>query len=196
MINTWLGYNCDSSRRKVFPMDIREATIDDYDAIGLVTVTTSHSVFIGAIPEEDLDFSRTPEVSAANWRAGFSQNTDRGQHFLVAEEDHRVVGFVWCSPWADTRGIDASVRGLYVYPTHQRRGVDKVLLKHGVTRLRDAGLRSLEIGCLKENRSCGFYRHMGGVEIGRSQVRVDRYDTEEILFGWRNLSTLGHLGFG
>ena len=74
--------------------------------------------------------------------------------------------------------------------------MDKVLLKHGVTRLRDAGLRSLEIGCLKENRSCGFYRHMGGVEIGRSQVRVDRYDTEEILFGWRNLSTLGYLGFG
>ncbi len=50
--------------------------------------------------------------------------------------------------------------------------------------------RSLEIGCIKENPNCDFYRHMGGVEIGRRNAQVDLFESEEILFGWPDLSVL------
>ena len=169
---------------------IRDAIIEDCDGIGLVTVSASHSVFIGAIAEELIDFSWTPEISAANWRKSLSENTNRGQRFLVAEEDHRILGFVWTKPWAATTGFEACIQGLYVLPTFQRHGIGRQLIAYAAAELMQLNLKKLEIACVVENPSCDFYRHIGGVEIGRRPVKVDRYDTEEIIFGWQDISIL------
>jgi L-amino acid N-acyltransferase YncA len=171
-------------------INIRDAIIDDCEEIGLVTVSASHSVFIGAIPEELIDFSWTPEISAANWRKSFSENTDRGQSFIVAEEDHRILGFLWAKPWAETTGFEACIQGLYILPTFQRRGIGRQLISYVVAALMQLNMKKLEIGCVVENPSCDFYRHIGGVEIGRRPVKVDHYDTEEIVFGWSDISVL------
>ena len=171
-------------------LQIREATIEDCDAIGLITVTASHSAFIGAVPEEFLDFSWTPEKSAAGWRTGFSTNIDRGQSFQVAELGNRVIGFAWAKPWADSEGYDSSLQGLYVLPTCQRQGIGRSLLSRTAAELHSRKRRSLEIGCVKESPSCDFYRHLGGVEIGNRPVKVDLFETHEILFGWPDLSVL------
>ena len=171
-------------------LQIREATIEDCDAIGLITVTASHSAFIGAVPEELLDFSWTPAKSASGWRAGFSTNTDRDQSFQIAELDNRVIGFAWAKPWADSEGYDSSLQGLYVLPTCQRQGIGRRLLSRAAATLHRRKRRSLEIGCVKESPSCNFYRHLGGVEIGSRPVKVDLFETREILFGWPDLSVL------
>lgn len=102
---------------------IRDAQIEDCDQIGLITVSASHSAFVGSIPEQSLDFSWTPEQSAKGWRESFADNTDRGQVFRVVESQSQVIGFAWSAPWAETKGYDASVRGLYVLPTCQRKGL-------------------------------------------------------------------------
>lgn len=171
-------------------MHIRPITPADIDALGLITVTASHSVFIGAIPEEDIDFNWTPAVSAANWRRTFDQDRALYDQFWVAEEQGRVIAYVWSAPGANTPGFDWSVRGLYVLPTRQREGIGRTLLAFVADRLARDGVTTLEIGCVKENPSCGFYRHLGGAEVGRRPVAVDAYDTEEILFGWRDLAPL------
>lgn len=158
--------------------------------MGLVTVTASHSAFIGAIPEEDLDLSWTPAVSAANWRRSFGELSDRDQGLLVAESTGRIVGFVWWTPWADSEGYDAAVRSLYVLPTCQRRGIGRQLLEQTALDLARRRLRSLEVGCIRENPSCAFYRRLGASEIGRRPSRIDRFETEEILFGWPDASVL------
>ena len=171
-------------------INIRDASIDDCKEIGLVTVSASHSVFIGAIPEELIDFSWTPEISAANWRKSFSENTDRGQRFIVAEEDHRILDFLWAKPWAETAGFEACIQGLYILPTFQRSGIGRQLIGYAVTELMQLNMNKLEIACVVENPSCNFYRHIGGVEIGRRPVKVDNFDTEEIVFGWQDISVL------
>ena len=53
---------------------------------------------------------------------------------------------------------------------------------------REAG--SLEIGCIQENPNCAFYRRLGGVEIARRPNHVDRFETEEIFFGWPDIRDL------
>jgi GNAT superfamily N-acetyltransferase len=153
-------------------------------------VSASHSAFIGHILEECLDFSWTPEQSAQGWRASFPANTDRGQAFRVLERGDRVIGFVWAAPWADSNGYDSSIQGLYVLPTCQRQGFGRMLLGDAICALQRGGARSVEIGCVRENPSCGFYMHLGGIEIGRRPVKVDAFQTEEILFGWPDLSSL------
>ena len=170
--------------------NIRNALIEDCDDIGLITVSASHSAFIGVIPELLLDLSWTPEQSAAGWRNGFLENTADGQGFFVAEIDNQVVGFVWSQPQADTEGFQACIKGLYVLPTFQGKGIGRELVAYAVRELLDMNLQGLEIGCVKENPSCDFYRRLGGLEIGTRPVKVDRYDTEEILFGWRDMRAL------
>jgi ribosomal protein S18 acetylase RimI-like enzyme len=171
-------------------ISIRDATIEDCNEIGLITVSASHSAFIGVVPEKLLDFTWAPEASAENWRKSFGENTDRGQRFLVAEQGTELLGFVWSKPWADTSGFDACIQALYVLPTFQKLGVGRRLVNSAVTELIKAGNRKLEIGCVAENPSCGFYRRLGGKEVARRPVRVDRYDTEEIVFGWHDMSSL------
>lgn len=171
-------------------MHIRPATLADCDRIGLITVTASNSAFTGIIPEQHLDGAWTPEMSASTWRATFDQNTDRGQELRVAERDGQVVGFVWSCPWADTVGYDSSVRGLYVLPAEQGRDIGRTLVSDAVRRLRARRLHSLEIGCVRENPSCGFYRHLGGAEIGVRPAKVDDFVTAEILFGWADSAIL------
>ena len=52
------------------------------------------------------------------------------------------------------------------------------------------GFRKLEIGCVEVNPNCEFYHHMGGKEVARRPANVDRYVTEEIMFGWSDMSSL------
>jgi L-amino acid N-acyltransferase YncA len=171
-------------------MRIRAATVDDCDALGLVIVTASWSTFLGRIPERDFDFSWTPEVSAANWRESFNDTTEPWQHFYVAEQDDQVVGFVWAEAGAVCEGLEWRVGALYILPSQQRKGTGRALLSHVARELSASGVNSLEIGCVKENPSCGFYQHLGGIEMGRRPNSVDKYQTEEILFGWRNIKDL------
>ncbi|MEZ4863757.1 MAG: GNAT family N-acetyltransferase [Caldilineaceae bacterium] len=173
-------------------MDIhmRPATIDDCDALGLVIVTASLKTFLGNIPEEDFDFSWTPEVSANNWREFFTDGLSPEQFFMVAEMDQRVVGYVWAGRATGRPDYERAVDGLYVLPSVQCQGVGRALLRYVANRLCDEGVNGLLIGCLKENPSCGFYQHLGGVEIFRQPRNYDRYATEEIFFGWRDLQEL------
>ena len=171
-------------------MRIRVATIDDCEALGLIIVTASWRTFLGRIPEKDFDFSWTPEVSAAIWRESFEEDIGADELFYVAEEDNQVVGFVWAEAGADCEGLEWHIGALYILPSQQGKGIGRALLSHVARELSAAGINSLEIGCIKENPSRGFYEHLGGIEMGRRPNCVDRYQTEEILFGWRDIKDL------
>jgi GNAT superfamily N-acetyltransferase len=161
---------------------LRAATVDDAPALGLVTVSASMATFLGRVPEESIDFGWTPEASAQGWREVVATLALQ-ELFTVAEVDRRVVGFVWAGTSTASVEFPWSVRGLYVLPTAQRQSIGRALLRHAVSRLAsEAGATTLLIGCVRENPSCGFYRHLGGVEVFRRPQRVDRFETEEIFF--------------
>ena len=171
-------------------MHIRPATIEDCDDIGLVIVTAFWATFLGRVPEDCFDFSWTPAVSAAGWRRGFADLTRSHQLFYVAEKGGRVIGFVRAEAGAHCEGLAWQVNALFVLPTKQRQGIGRALLAHVTQVLSAKGISSLEIACVKENPNCGFYQHLGGVEMGRRPNKVDRYETEEILFGWVDIGQL------
>lgn len=167
---------------------IRPATTEDSDALGLITVSASLRAFIGRLPEESLELGWRPQDSAAGWRATLEQ-LPVDQFVLVAEIDGRVVGFVW-SGLTDAAG-EGQIKGLYVLPTLHGQGIGRGLLAYAVDRLEEhATVTSLLIGCVRENPSCGFYRHLGGVEAFRRPATVDDFQTEEIVFSWSDLSAL------
>ncbi len=167
---------------------IRTATTEDSDALGLITVSASLRAFLGQVPEERLDLGWRPEDSATGWRTSL-ENLSADQFMLVAEIDGRVGGFVW----AGLTNLDGQgqILGLYVLPTLHGRGIGRRLVAAAVDRLETrASITSLLIGCVKENPSCGFYRHLGGTEAFRRPTTVDDFHTEEIVFSWSDLAPL------
>lgn len=171
-------------------MVIRPATHEDCGALGLITVTSSLKTFLGNVPEEDFDFSWTPAVSADNWREFFDDEWPPERLFLVAEIERRVIGYIIAGELADHPDYERVVNGLYILPSAQGQGIGRSLLSAVATRLGAEGVKSLLIGCLKENPSCGFYQHLGGVEVCRKPNKMDRYETEEIFFGWPDIKAL------
>jgi GNAT superfamily N-acetyltransferase len=171
-------------------LTMRAATVDDADELGLVMVAASLSAFLGAMPEEDIDWSWTPEVSAANWRAFLDQAWPDGEFFDVAVRAGRVLGFVLAGRSTGRDDYRRAVDGLYLRPSAQGLGIGRAMLAHAAERVAAAGDDSLLVGCAAINPSCGFYRHLGGIEVARAPLRVDGTETEEVFFGWSTLAPL------
>lgn len=181
----------------MFPeLEIRLVEKSDVPALGTITVAASKTAFDGNIPPETVDRSWTAEVSSSNWyRLLWEEQPAERDRFDVAVVDNRVIGFIWDSPGAHTPGFEWSIRGLYVHPEFHNQGIGRKLISHVARRIIDAGITTLEIGCAKNNPFCGFYRYLGGVEVGRKDLMIDDYETEEIMFGWTDLSVLvGEIG--
>ena len=154
-------------------------------------VSAFFSTLLGQIPEEDLDFTWTPEQSAENWREYLSgDERPLGRDFFVAEVDGTVIGFVMSGADTGRSDFEKLVGALHVRPTFHRLGIGRALLSAAAKASLEVGARSFLIGCIRENPSCGFYTHLGGVEIYRAPMNVDRYETEEIFFGYSDISRL------
>lgn len=176
--------------KRTMQVQIRPATIEDCDALGIVAVTATLKTFLGNIPESAFDFSWTPEMSASNWHEYLSKPLPPGEFFMVAVVGQRVIGYVIAGRATGRTDYARFVNGLYVLPSMQRKGVGRALLRYVATRLQAEGVNSLLIGCLKENPSCAFYQHIGGVEVFRAPNQMDQYETDEIFFGWSDLKNL------
>ncbi|HVM53034.1 MAG TPA: GNAT family N-acetyltransferase [Acidimicrobiales bacterium] len=164
--------------------------MDDCDDLGVITVAASFGSFIGRIPEADLDLTWSPPESASAWTRTLTE-LPPDDLFDVADDGTRgVIGFVWAGPSTRRAGAFGEIKGLYVLPTQQRRGVGRRLISHVARQLQERSIASLLVGCVRENPSCGFYRRLGGVEAFREPSVVDRYQTEEIFFFWPDTRVL------
>ena len=139
-------------------LTIRAGTIADADDMGLTIVSASLSAFLGAIPEEDLDLTWTPQQSADNWRKYLSEGErPLGHDFFVAEIGDVVIGFVMSGADTGREDFSKSVGALYVRPLFQGMGIGRTLLSAAAKATIDRGDTTFLIGCIRENPSCGFY---------------------------------------
>ena len=136
---------------------IRDAVVDDADALGLITVSASFDAFLGQIPEELLDLDWRPEDSAEGWRRVVSRLAS-DELFLVAEVGGRVAGFVWAGSSSQGGHDEGEVKGLYVLPSEQGAGLGRSLVVAAAQRLRQAGMSSLLIGWCPPERSINWAR--------------------------------------
>ncbi len=173
---------------------IRDAEPKDANQMGVVMVSAFFSAFLGPVAEEYLDLSWSPETSAAAWRRYFESERSPGEFLLVATSDNSsinlVVGLAMGRRNLDHEGYKHRLASLQVLPSHHRQGIGRKLVAAAAIRFQREGDSGLIIGCAKENPNCAFYRALGGVEIGREPSTIDRFPTEEILFGWDSLEAL------
>ena len=138
---------------------IRQAKIDDIEAISNIKVTGWQNAYRGIIDNEYLDNMNVEHVIRKN-KANFNN-----KNFIVAEMNQTVVGFCGYSyNYENNTEADCELIGIYVKPELKRNGIGKKLIKYVINECKTIGKRKLILWCLrKKYLAREFYEAMGGI---------------------------------
>ncbi|MGY0288382.1 MAG: ribosomal protein S18-alanine N-acetyltransferase [Candidatus Methanodesulfokora washburnensis] len=121
-------------------MNFRRARLEDLDEIMRI---------------EELCFKPSERFSRETYESLLSR---KEVAFIVAEIDGRIVGFVA----AEARGLKGYVYTINVHPEYQGKGIGKALMKEMETRMRDVGVRIMELEVRVDNKKAvKMYESLG-----------------------------------
>lgn len=149
---------------------IRDATDADLDAVAAIY---AHEVATGYATFD------TEPPPRSRWEAKLA-STHPGDHFLVAVQGGRVMGFAYSGPYRE-RGAYTNTREttIYLAPEAAGHGLGRRLYDDLLARLDAAGVRTVLAGVALPNdaseglhRACGFERLGVMREVGR---KFDRW---------------------
>ena len=69
----------------------------------------------------------------------------------------------------------------------KKQGYGKILFNKAKEELINMGYNNMIIGCLKDNPSNEFYKHMGGVLIDTSIFKIPNQDIIENIYIYKNI---------
>ncbi|MEO1290852.1 MAG: GNAT family N-acetyltransferase, partial [Chloroflexota bacterium] len=146
-------------------LKIREATLNDVDAIAHVHVESWKTTYTGIMPDEVIA-SRSLDVRKRQWQHGLN-NPEREAFDFVAEIDDKIVGFVsGGKPQSTDNSFDCELYAIYLLNDMQGKGIGRKLTIALVKKLHKVGHKTMVLSVLKDNQaSRGFYEKMGGTIV-------------------------------
>jgi GNAT superfamily N-acetyltransferase len=158
---------------------IRAADIKDAGRMAEIVVAAWKTSYAGFIPAD-----YPAKLSAEKYTGIFTENIRTGREtMLVAEEGGVVWGFAGGVLLPGSPG-SCQVAGLYVHPERHGGGYGAQLLKAMFALFRAKGCGRAEIWTLRGVKNNGFYRAMGGAEIGSRSYNFSGMDCPGIGFGF------------
>jgi GNAT superfamily N-acetyltransferase len=156
-------------------VQIRDATVDDADAVALVHVHGWQWGYRGLLPDEYLD-GLSAERRAEQWRSWLLE--PGRTRTRLAEEDGACVGFAVSGPSRDPGADDdtGEVYAIYVEEEVSGTGVGTELLGSAVAWLTERGFARATLWVLEGNaRARRFYEREGWALDGaaKSEPRED-----------------------
>lgn len=139
---------------------VRDAGAEDVPAI---TRIYAHSVRTGLASFE------TDPPDDAEMARRIARIVDAGYPYLVAEEDGRILGYAYASPYRPRPGYRFAVENsIYVAADAQGRGIGRRLLARLIARCEEAGFRQMiaHIGDSDNAASIGLHRAFGFYPVG------------------------------
>ena len=158
---------------------IRIATRDDIPGLARVHVQSWLETYGGLVPQEILE-TFTLEFRMAQWARTLENPVD----VFVAEIDGEMVGFTSAGT-SRIEGFEAEVFTLYLLERAQGSGLGRALLVRAFEALKARGFASCIVSVLAANRSCGFYRHLGGVQVRATDLEIRGVKFAGLEFGFK-----------
>ena len=172
---------------------IRAARPEDAPAMAAVHIDTWRTTYVGIVPEGHLQ-SLSLDRDATR-RAARLADPGPGAVSLVAEsDDGRIVGFADAGrERGETEGFDGEVYAVYVLKAWQGKRMGRSLMASAARALAEAGISAVCARVLADNRACGFYERLGGVQVGAGTVEIGGKELATVTYGWTDTRTLtGH----
>jgi len=153
-------------------LEIRDARLDDADAMCDAHVEAWRVGYRGIVPDDILDAEAFEQVRRTGWRSERWRNFERSE-LLAAVVDECVVGFAHIGPERskDSIGERGEVYGFYLHPDAWGSGTASALMQESEARLRHSGFGEAVLWCLRDNgRGRGFYEKAGWAWSGEEST--------------------------
>jgi ribosomal protein S18 acetylase RimI-like enzyme len=154
-------------------MEVREATIDDADALATVHIDGWRVGYRGILPDEFLDSEEFATSRRERWRE-WTWQSFAGSHLFVVCIHDRLVGFGHAGPERLDPGTERSdpargeIYGFYLHPTAWGSGGAGALMSRCEEFLRDEGYSSAVLWVPRDNpRARAFYEKVGWSFTGK-----------------------------
>ena len=159
------------------PVTIRNAAVDDAEAIAAVHTASLQASYRPLIPDRIAHLVLDPPEVAPRvpgWRRCLER--PRVSTTLVACEDDAVVGFstLRSTPGGNTGGATGEIWALFVQPSHWRRGIGRLLCERSLADARARGFSGVDLWELESNeRARRFFRSMGFRADGETRIFLE-----------------------
>ena len=140
---------------------IRRKTKEDCAPVVHVATVAWNETYKGIVNDDFLNSLYENEEQRAN--NSYNNFSEKDDHQLVLEVDNEVVGFVNVGATDDTDyDCCGEVYAIYIIGDYKGKGFGKKLFEAGINELKKMGFNKMLVGCLDNNPSNEFYKHMGG----------------------------------
>jgi len=126
------------------------------------------------VEQEQIDYMMDLFYTSENLRKQF----ESGQVFLIIYSEGKASGYASYTPLIENG--EYKLNKIYVDTRLQGKGLGRVLLNDVISRVRNAGGKSLQLNVNRFNKAVGFYKSMGFVlkkeellDIGRGYFMDD-----------------------
>lgn len=162
---------------------VREASDHDLRSVAEIHTRAWQVAYRGVVPDDVLD-GLTVDGRLEALRQYLASSDELT--LLVAETDHRVVGFAVVGPSRDEDAAEGAgeVQSIYVAPELWGQGVGQALLEASSRALADNGLDTATLWVLDTNaRARRFYEESGWMTDGAAKVDDrDTYTLREVRY--------------
>ena len=174
-------------------MIIREAKLEDAEAIARVHVDSWRTTYQGIIPENyiaRLSYQKRKE----RWTNMLSIGTVEKADYWVYVVENKTGQIVAFADGGIARNSDSIYQGelyaIYILEAYQRQGIGRKLIKKIAEKLSYSGLNSMLIWVLEDNPACQFYQALGGQQVKQQQIEFEGVKLNEIAYGWIDTTVL------
>ncbi|WP_169789916.1 GNAT family N-acetyltransferase [Actinoplanes subtropicus] len=144
-------------------MIVREATVNDVEALADVHVRTWRKAYQGKVPQQYLD-QLDPRQRQEVWQR-ILQDPGPAITLVAEHKSQGVVGFIRVSPSRDADAdsqLTGEVQAVYLLPEYWGHGAGQLLMAAGLRRLTEAGYRDSTLWVLATNNRARRFYEAGG----------------------------------
>ncbi|UCD02836.1 MAG: GNAT family N-acetyltransferase [Candidatus Aenigmatarchaeota archaeon] len=90
----------------------------------------------------------------------------------VAEDDGKLIGYIWFKVIESTVGVFGRMEHLFVDERYRKRGVGRMLMESGEEYFRRHGIKKVKLTVTRGNKAVSLYEKMG-YEVKRFKMEKD-----------------------
>jgi L-amino acid N-acyltransferase YncA len=173
-------------------ISIRRARPSDAPAIGEIHAAVWRSTYAGILPDAYLAGLSAQRLAGFYQRAVLDRRDGHAVFVAVSGVGGTatVVGFASGGRSRRPGIAEGEVETLYLLEDWRERGAGRRLMRAMGAHLRAVGCRSAMLWVLADNPTRWFYRHLGGREVARDEIRVGGKAVEQAAFLWDPIEAL------
>lgn len=173
-------------------IEINEITIDDIPDYVKVNIKAWNESYKGILNDEILNnITSNQDLSIKKQIEKFEEEKKNNTKKYILKVNNESVGMSSIGKAVDEKykGM-GEIYSLYLLDKVKKQGYGKLLFYHDIYELIDMNFNNMIIGCLVNNPSNEFYKHMGGRLVDVVNRKVKGYEMKENIYYYENIKDL------